>query len=95
LKTTTYRNSDANLDWTPFRTAEKQYKARFPPPDLSNVLDLATLDEARTEEIQRGVWSGRSDTVEYREITPTEPLGESKKVYIIPRIPGAMVSRVI
>jgi hypothetical protein len=95
LKTTKYQNSNADLGWTPFRAAEKQYKARFPPPDLSDVLDLATLDTARTEEIQRGVWSGRPNAVECREITPKGPSRECRKAYIIPQIPGAAVSCVI
>jgi len=41
IKTTKNRNCDVDATWTPFRAAEKKYKARFPPPDLSTVLDLA------------------------------------------------------
>lgn len=29
-------------EWTPFRAAEKRFKVRFPPPDLTDVLDLAS-----------------------------------------------------
>jgi len=40
-----YKRSTANRqpvenDWTPFRAAEKKYKARFPPVDLSQVLTI-------------------------------------------------------
>lgn len=31
----------ADHEWSTFRAAEKKYKARFPPPDLSVLLDLA------------------------------------------------------
>ena len=36
------KNRPVNVDagWSPFRAVEKKYKARFPPPDLSAVLDL-------------------------------------------------------
>ncbi|KAG9318878.1 hypothetical protein JVU11DRAFT_985 [Chiua virens] len=30
------------MNWSPFRAAEKKYKAKCPPPDLSDVLDLAS-----------------------------------------------------
>lgn len=88
LKATKTRDSHLELDWTPFRAAEKYYKARFPPPDLSNVLDLATSDVNRAEEIGSGAWRGRADAVESTEITTT---GRSR-AYTIPRIPGATVS---
>jgi len=29
-------------EWTPFRAAEKRFKARFPLPDLTDVLDLSS-----------------------------------------------------
>lgn len=32
-----------NPEWTPFRIAEKKYKAQFPSPDLSRVLDLGVI----------------------------------------------------
>ncbi|KAF7304783.1 hypothetical protein MKEN_01192400 [Mycena kentingensis (nom. inval.)] len=32
-------------DWTPFRAAEKRFKARYPPLDLTDVLDLALLHQ--------------------------------------------------
>ncbi|KAF8447471.1 hypothetical protein L210DRAFT_3440773, partial [Boletus edulis BED1] len=42
-KSTRNRQVDVDTSWSPFRAAEKKYKARFPPPDLSAVLDLASL----------------------------------------------------
>lgn len=89
LKTTKNRNKDIELDWTPFRAAEKKYKARFPVPDLSNVLDLATLDDSRGDEVAQGGWAGNSNAVDYREIKLNKT---DQKAYIIPRVPGAMQS---
>ncbi|KAF9218329.1 hypothetical protein BS17DRAFT_804842 [Gyrodon lividus] len=43
IKTTRNRINDLDANWTAFRAAEKKYKARFPPPDMSAVLDLASL----------------------------------------------------
>ncbi|KAF9457178.1 hypothetical protein BDZ94DRAFT_1176154 [Collybia nuda] len=86
LKATRHKNEDHN--WTSFRTVEKKFKARFPPPDLSNVLDLATLNPAKTNEVQGGVWTGRSDTVEYREIVLA---GHATKGYTVSQIPGLVI----
>ena len=87
LKSTSNKNKDIELNWTPFRVAEKKYKARFPPPDLSHVLDVATLDDARADEIARGRWRGTADAVDYKEIQLK--VQGSQKAYIVPRIPGA------
>ena len=76
---------DTSSTWSPFRIAEKKFKARFPPPDLSNVLDLATLDPARTHEIQQGFWSGRSDLIAHNSIHIPH---RHTKAYIVPCIPG-------
>ncbi|KAK0483564.1 hypothetical protein IW261DRAFT_1463923 [Armillaria novae-zelandiae] len=84
-KTTRNRNNAVDADWTPFRAAEKMYKARFPPPSLANVLDLATLDDGRSEEIEAGVWVGRSEAVEFRELKST------RRAYAIPSIPGLVI----
>ncbi|KAK0197173.1 hypothetical protein F5146DRAFT_1099468 [Armillaria mellea] len=84
-KTTKNRNNAVDADWTPFRAAEKMYKARFPPPSLANVLDLATVDDARLEEIEAGVWVGRSEAVEFRELKGT------RRAYAIPSIPGLVI----
>ena len=74
---------------TSFRSAEKTFKAKFPPPDLSNVLDLALLDRSRGDEINSGVWRGRADAIETREIRLSDdsPL-RSRKAFCVPRIPG-------
>ncbi|KZT24117.1 hypothetical protein NEOLEDRAFT_1163471 [Neolentinus lepideus HHB14362 ss-1] len=85
LKTTRNRDSHVDSEWTLFRAAEKKYKTRFPPPDLSNVLDLAALDESRVNEIGLGGWMGRRDATEWKEISP------GRKAYVLPRIPGLVV----
>src|ERR1700720_26403 len=69
FKTTKHRDTTAiEQNWSPFRASEKRYKARFPPPDLSGVLDLAMLDASRADECARGGWAGRPDAVQWREI---------------------------
>lgn len=91
-KTTRGRSERIEADWTPFRAAEKKYKAKFPPPDLSAVLDLALLDESRHEEIRTGRWHGAVDNVEYRELeTMSADVGlkGKRKAYVFPRVPGA------
>lgn len=91
LKTTRNRSDQTDAEWTAFRAAEKKYKARFPPPDLSSVLDLALLDDERAEEVSRGVWKGGIDASSYREIGLKN--GESssgrRKAYVFPDRPGA------
>ena len=84
VKTTRNRDNVVDLGWTPFRAAEKRYKAHFPPPDLSQVLDLATLDRTRADEVANGAYCGRYDAVSVREL---EPKNQSK-VYAVTRIPG-------
>ncbi|RDB21008.1 Alpha-ketoglutarate-dependent dioxygenase alkB [Hypsizygus marmoreus] len=87
LKATKNRDPNTDIDWTPFRAAEKKYKARFPPPDLGNVLDLATLDSTREQEINEGVWRGCSDAIEYRQLAGMAHV----KAYVVPRIPGLVL----
>ncbi|CAL1703646.1 unnamed protein product [Somion occarium] len=89
LKTIRNRPEHVDADWTPFRAAEKKYKARFPPPDLSAVFDLAASDPTRVEEIKCGGWKGRADAVDHREIDLGE--GTSKKAYIFPSVPGLVL----
>ncbi|KAI5834113.1 hypothetical protein K523DRAFT_263862 [Schizophyllum commune Tattone D] len=74
--------------WTPFRAAEKHYKARFPPPDLSNVLDLALLDPAREEEILAGGWRGNIsiEGLEYEQLERA-----SSRAFVLPHIPGLIL----
>jgi alkylated DNA repair protein alkB homolog 1 len=91
-KTTRGRSERVEADWSPFRAVEKKYKAKFPPPDLSAVLDLALLDERRTAEINKGKWKGSVDAVEYKLLEPTcvHRSGEGTgKAYIFPQVPGA------
>jgi alkylated DNA repair protein alkB family protein 1 len=90
LKSTSNRSKDIELNWTPFRAAEKKYKRRFPPPDLSHVLDVAALDDARANEIAHGGWRGRADTVDCEEIKTM--MEGSQKAYIVPCIPGGIQS---
>lgn len=89
LKTTKNRPEQTDGDWTPFRAAEKKYKARFPPPDLSAVFDIAASDPQRSEEVSKGGWKGRSDAVAHREIYLDLGDGSSKRAYVFPAIPGA------
>jgi alkylated DNA repair protein alkB family protein 1 len=86
LKSISKRNNDIELTWTPFRAAEKKYKARFPPPDLSHVLDLATLDDARVDEVVHGRWCGGTHAVDHKEIQLNTQ--SHQKAFVVPRIPG-------
>ena len=91
-KSTKNRVEGLDKDWTPFRAAEKKYKARFPPPDLSNTLDLALLDEARSSEIERGGWKGRLETTHVKEIGLKDTratTARARKAFIVTAIPGA------
>ena len=91
-KSTKNREENLDKDWTPFRAAEKKYKARFPPPDLSDVLDLALLNEARDSEIERGGWKGHLETTQVKEIglENTQATTEgARKAFTVTAIPGA------
>ncbi|KAK0450800.1 hypothetical protein EV421DRAFT_1775278 [Armillaria borealis] len=66
-KTRKNRNNAVDADWTPFRAAEKMYKAR-------------------SEEIEAGVWVGRSEAVEFRR---TERAREGRTRY--QSIPGLVI----
>ena len=92
-KTTKNRPDCLEADWTPFRAAEKKYKARFPPPDLTDVLDLAEDDASREEEVEDGRWKGRADAVPVQEIELTVDhehvkRGRKRRAFIFPQIPG-------
>jgi alkylated DNA repair protein alkB family protein 1 len=90
-KTTKNRTEGFDTDWTPFRVAEKKYKARFPPPDLSDVLDLALLDQARSSEIERAGWKGYADTVLTKEIGLRDAQAtnaRTRKAFTVTGIPG-------
>lgn len=89
IKTTKNRSKD--IEWTPFRSAEKKYKARFPPPDLSHVLDLAsTTSDAET------LVSGCSlycNGVEIKPLSQSESaspcVANLCKAFAVPSVPGA------
>ena len=83
LKATKNRPANIDQEWTPFRSAEKRFKARFPPLDLSSVLDLALRNDARIPEIENGIWAGSPNAVECIQI-----LSDTKDAYIVPQIPG-------
>ena len=89
LKSNRNRTVGSSADWTPFRAAEKKYMAKFPPPDLSDVLDLALLDEGRRNEVDRGKWKGSPDAIGVREVTlKGNAENRRKRVYCIPQLPG-------
>jgi hypothetical protein len=91
--TTKNRDGDTDTNWTSFRAAEKKYKARFPPPDLSAALDLALLDARRLADIERTGWKGRPDVVQFKEIgldDPRQTLGVAgtRRAFAIVDLPG-------
>ena len=75
-------------DWTPFRTAEKRFKTRFPPPDLSDVLDLALLDPSRSDEILNGGWKGNPAALFHERIDVQPDDGLLKSAYVFKSHPG-------
>ena len=75
-------------DWVPFRAAEKRFKARFPPPDLSDVLDLALLDPTRSDEILGGVWKGNPAALPYESIDVQLDDRLPKSAYVFSSHPG-------
>ncbi|KAG6334374.1 hypothetical protein ID866_4713 [Astraeus odoratus] len=83
LKTTKNRNQDQDPDltWTPFRAAEKKYKARFPPPDLRSVLDLAGVPTDRQGDT-------RSDDVRATRVGTTS---SGTDIYTVPAVPGLVL----
>lgn len=83
-KSTKHRPDSVDAEWTAFRAAEKRFKARFPPPDLSSVLDLALDDLDRRDGIEKGWWRGRADAVEVREVA----VKGGRRGYAFPQIPG-------
>lgn len=78
----------ADAGWTAFRTAEKKFKARFPPPDLSNVLDLALLGTNRLDEILNGGWKGNPAVLAYESIDVQLDEGPPKSAYVFKSHPG-------
>ncbi|KAF8582644.1 hypothetical protein K439DRAFT_1413026 [Ramaria rubella] len=78
-------------EWTPFRAAEKRYKARFPPPDMSNVLDLSQPGVESHITLSHADLTGNPDAI------PTTPIRlgrEGSRVggaYKVPQIPGLVI----
>jgi alkylated DNA repair protein alkB family protein 1 len=44
--------SEPSNEITAFRAQEKRFKSRFPPPELSDVLDLWAIDPNLTDELK-------------------------------------------
>ena len=88
LKSTKQRPSDDSFQWTPFRAAEKKYKSKFPPPDLSEVLDLSLLDGLGSGEDLNFPWRGSPDAIDVKAIRLK---GSNQKGYTIPQIPGTFL----
>ena len=74
--------------WTAFRTAEKRFKTRFPPPDLSDVLDLALLHANRSDEILSGGWKGNPVALSYERIDVQLDGELPKSAYVFNSHPG-------
>jgi alkylated DNA repair protein alkB family protein 1 len=90
-KSTKNRAEGFDKDWTPFRAAEKKYKTRFPPPDFSDVLDLALLDQARSSEIEGGGWKGNPETAQVKEIGLEDTraiTARTSRAFAVTAIPG-------
>ncbi|KAF8260437.1 hypothetical protein EI94DRAFT_1773707 [Lactarius quietus] len=95
-KTTKNRDGDNDTEWTPFRVAEKKYKARFPPPDLSGALDLALLDSRRHADIERTGWKGRSDVVQVKEVDLDDArqnlgVAGARRAFAVVDVPGLVI----
>ncbi|KIJ68929.1 hypothetical protein HYDPIDRAFT_172447 [Hydnomerulius pinastri MD-312] len=93
IRTTKNRSHDVDATWTPFRAAEKKYKARFPPPDLSGVLDLTapahgipSNDEVANEYVSKYIDANGSNVA-------TEPPFSkvASGVFTVPAVPGLVL----
>ncbi|KAI0831750.1 hypothetical protein BC628DRAFT_1349622 [Trametes gibbosa] len=91
LKSTRGRPEHGDADWTPFRAAEKKYKARFPPPDLYDVLDHAVADPERLQEVAQGKWKGRADAIPCKDIPLQDGEGRMRRAYTFPGTPGLVL----
>ncbi|CAK5264246.1 unnamed protein product, partial [Mycena citricolor] len=90
LASTKSRDKAIEHDWTPFRVAEKRFRARFPPPDLSDVLDLALLNETRSREVQDGRWKGTALSG-YREVPSISPSADVAAYALTDHHPGLVI----
>ncbi|TDL27432.1 hypothetical protein BD410DRAFT_782516 [Rickenella mellea] len=91
FKSTRERPPNEAFDWTPFRSAEKRFKAKFPRPDLSDILDLALLDNDRIEEVERGGWKGSADVSKIRPLRTIDEDGKGRNIFLLPQIPGLVL----
>ncbi|KAF8507322.1 hypothetical protein BU17DRAFT_78130 [Hysterangium stoloniferum] len=78
-------------EWTPFRAAEKQYKAKFPPPDLSGVLDLWPRDRDNETHLLKNEPIGNPMAVDTKSIGLNGVKQTWTKAYTIPQIPGLVI----
>ena len=76
-------------EWTPFRAAEKRYKARFPPPDLGDVLDLSHVQSSDKNAMLHNEPKGNAHAIPVRPIRLQCDGSKRGRAYIVPRIPGA------
>lgn len=86
-KTTKNRPADIKEGWTPFRAAEKRFKAKWPAPDMSGVLDLHD-DGIAGESTGRSSWRGSRDVVEWTQANVSVDEKGEGKAFIFPRVPG-------
>lgn len=91
IKTTKNRSKDIFAEWTPFRSAEKKYKARFPPPDLSHILDLAsTTSDAETLVSGCSLYCNGVEIKPLPQSESTSPYATNVcKAFAVPSVPGA------
>ncbi|KAF8514056.1 hypothetical protein JB92DRAFT_2920854 [Gautieria morchelliformis] len=85
----------ADHQWSPFRAAEKRYKARFPPPDLRDVLDLSRI-ESGGKSVGKNVdfsneLKGNAHAVHTRPIRLRCEGPKSRCAYVVPQIPGLVI----
>jgi hypothetical protein len=79
-------------DWTPFRAAEKRYKARFPPPDLRDVLDLSHVESRERNGMSPSDPTGNAHAIHTRQIRLRHEESKRGGAYTVPQIPGEKMS---
>ncbi|GJJ12421.1 hypothetical protein Clacol_006663 [Clathrus columnatus] len=67
-------------EWTPFRAAEKQFKAKFPPPNLQTVLDLWKPSAKDTQRV-----TGNFNAIPTKTINVS--MDRNAMAYIVPERP--------
>jgi alkylated DNA repair protein alkB homolog 1 len=80
----------ADRQWTPFRAAEKRFKARFPPPDLGDVLDLSRIESGQENVDFSNEMKGNAHAIHTRPIRLRCEGPKRRCAYVVPQIPGAM-----